>query len=45
MSDRRPYKPALEAEQALHVMLNDMPGKLDGQLLSLFRQMLLDSGR
>lgn len=45
MSDRRPYKPALEAEQALHVMLNDMQGKLDGQLLSLFREMLLDSGR
>ena len=45
LSDRRPYKPALEAEQALHVMLHDMPGRLDMQLLSLFREMLLDSGR
>jgi HD-GYP domain-containing protein (c-di-GMP phosphodiesterase class II) len=45
LSDRRPYKPALEAEQALHVMTEQMPGKLDMQLLSLFREMLLDSGR
>ncbi|ARJ67763.1 hypothetical protein WV31_19925 [Magnetospirillum sp. ME-1] len=45
LSDRRPYKPAQTAEQALQIMLDDMPGKLDVQLLSLFREMLLDSGR
>lgn len=45
LSDRRPYKPALEAEPALSVMTDQMPGKLDQQLLSMFREMLLDSGR
>jgi HD-GYP domain-containing protein (c-di-GMP phosphodiesterase class II) len=45
LSDRRPYKPALEAEQALQVMTEQMPGKLDLQLLAMFREMLLDSGR
>lgn len=45
LSDRRPYKQAMEAEQALHVMTEEMPGKLDQQLLGLFREMLLDSGR
>lgn len=45
LSDRRPYKPAMDAEHALQVMLDDMPGKLDQQLLGLFREMLLDSGR
>jgi HD-GYP domain-containing protein (c-di-GMP phosphodiesterase class II) len=45
LSDRRPYKPALEAEQALHVMIDDMTGRLDLQLLTLFRDMLMDSGR
>jgi len=45
LSDRRPYKTAMAAEQALHVMINDMTGRLDQQLLLLFREMLLDSGR
>jgi HD-GYP domain-containing protein (c-di-GMP phosphodiesterase class II) len=45
LSDRRPYKQAMEAEQALHIMTEDMTGKLDQQLLGLFREMLLDSGR
>lgn len=45
LSDRRPYKPAMDAETALQVMTDDMTGKLDQQLLGLFREMLLDSGR
>ncbi|MGE5505098.1 MAG: HD domain-containing phosphohydrolase [Actinomycetota bacterium] len=43
LSDRRVYRPAMDAEDALHVMTEEMPGKLDMQLLSLFRDMLLDA--
>lgn len=45
LSDRRPYKSALDSEHALNIMIETMTSKLDQQLLSLFREMLLDSGR
>lgn len=42
MTDRRPYRPALSAEDALKAMM-DMTGKIDTGLLLLFRDMLSDS--
>lgn len=42
MTDRRPYRPALSAEEALKAMM-DMAGKIDTGLLLLFREILLDS--
>ncbi|RAU20378.1 two-component system response regulator [Paramagnetospirillum kuznetsovii] len=45
LSDRRPYKSALDSENALQVMTNSMTAALDQQLLALFREMLLDTGR
>jgi len=45
LTDRRIYKPPMEAELALKIMTEEMATKLDQQLLLLFRAMLLDSGR
>jgi HD-GYP domain-containing protein (c-di-GMP phosphodiesterase class II) len=45
LSDRRPYKSALDSEHALNIMIETMTSQPDQQLLSLFREMLLDSGR
>jgi HD-GYP domain-containing protein (c-di-GMP phosphodiesterase class II) len=45
LTDRRPYKPRMEAEVALNLMVNEMASHLDIRLLGLFRQMLLDAGR
>lgn len=43
LTDRRAYKPEMPAEQAFHIMLNEMGGQLDHELLSKFRQVLLDA--
>jgi putative nucleotidyltransferase with HDIG domain len=45
LTDRRSYKPPIEAETALNIMLEQMATHLDIKLLSLFRQMLLDAAR
>lgn len=42
MTDRRPYRPAFSAEEALKTMM-DMAGRIDTGLLLLFREVLLDS--
>jgi HD-GYP domain-containing protein (c-di-GMP phosphodiesterase class II) len=42
MTDRRPYRIALSAEDALNAMMG-MTGKIDTGLLLLFREVLLDS--
>jgi HD-GYP domain-containing protein (c-di-GMP phosphodiesterase class II) len=43
LTDRRPYKPPMEAETALNLMADEMASHLDIKLLGLFRQMLLDA--
>jgi len=43
LTDRRVYKPAMDAETALSLMVNQMSAHLDITLLVLFRQMLLDA--
>jgi putative nucleotidyltransferase with HDIG domain len=43
LTDRRAYKPAMEAETALQFMVEEMTSHLDVKLLGLFRQMLLDA--
>ncbi len=43
LTDRRAYKDPMSPETALAVMA-DMSGKLDQQLLSMFREVFLDSG-
>ena len=43
LTDRRVYKPPMEAETALNLMVEQMASELDIKLLSLFRQMLLDA--
>jgi HD-GYP domain-containing protein (c-di-GMP phosphodiesterase class II) len=43
LTDRRVYKPPMEAETALNLMVERMASELDIKLLSLFRQMLLDA--
>jgi putative nucleotidyltransferase with HDIG domain len=45
LTDRRPYKASMEAEQALTIMIDEMGSRLDMTLLRLFRQMLLDATR
>jgi HD-GYP domain-containing protein (c-di-GMP phosphodiesterase class II) len=45
LTDRRVYKPLMEAEAALNLMVNEMGSHLDLKLLGLFRQMLLDATR
>ena len=45
LTDRRIYKPPMDAEHALAIMTGEMATKLDQQLLSLFRSMLMDTGR
>ncbi len=44
LSEKRTYRPPLDAEQALRVMTVDMAAKLDQKMLGLFREMLLDAG-
>jgi HD-GYP domain-containing protein (c-di-GMP phosphodiesterase class II) len=43
LTDRRVYKPEMDAEAALKLMADDMTSHLDVKLLGLFRQMLLDA--
>ena len=43
LTDRRVYKPPIEAEAALKLMVDEMASQLDIKLLGLFRQMLLDA--
>ena len=43
LTDRRVYKPPIEAEAALKFMVDEMDSQLDPKLLGLFRQMLLDT--
>jgi putative nucleotidyltransferase with HDIG domain len=43
LTDRRVYKPAIDPETALTIMVNEMASQLDIKLLGLFRQMLLDA--
>jgi HD-GYP domain-containing protein (c-di-GMP phosphodiesterase class II) len=45
LTDRRVYKPSLDPEAALNIMVDDMASQLDLKLLGLFRQMLLDATR
>lgn len=45
LTDRRVYKPAMEAEKALTLMTEQMGQHLDQHLLRLFRTMLLDAVR
>jgi putative nucleotidyltransferase with HDIG domain len=45
LTDRRSYKPPIEADTALDIMLGQMASHLDIKLLRLFRQMLLDATR
>ena len=45
LTDRRSYKPPIEAEIALDIMVDRMDRHLDVKLLKLFRQMLLDATR
>jgi HD-GYP domain-containing protein (c-di-GMP phosphodiesterase class II) len=45
LTDRRAYKPPMEAEIALNFMVDEMGSHLDLKLLGLFRQMLLDAAR
>jgi HD-GYP domain-containing protein (c-di-GMP phosphodiesterase class II) len=44
MTDRRPYRRPMPAEEALRRMTTDMAGQLDLGMLKLFREMLLDAG-
>jgi putative nucleotidyltransferase with HDIG domain len=43
LTDRRVYKPLMEAETALNLMVDEMGSHLDIKLLGMFRQMLLDA--
>lgn len=45
LTDRRVYKPMMEAETALNIMSGEMGSHLDVKLLGLFRAMLLDATR
>ena len=45
LTDRRCYKPPIEPETALNIMVGEMSSHLDTKLLGLFRQMLLDATR
>jgi putative nucleotidyltransferase with HDIG domain len=45
LTDRRSYKPPIEPETALDIMVERMASHLDIKLLTLFRQMLLDATR
>ncbi len=45
LTDRRVYKPPMDAETALKIMVDEMGSHLDMTLLGLFRQMLLDGAR
>jgi HD-GYP domain-containing protein (c-di-GMP phosphodiesterase class II) len=44
LTDRRTYKPAMPAEQALRIMTGEMAAGLDASFLRIFRQFVLDSG-
>ncbi len=45
MTDRRPYKPEMTAEQAFRLIVDTMGRQLDMHLLALFREVLLDAVR
>jgi putative nucleotidyltransferase with HDIG domain len=42
LTDRRIYKPPMEAEKAFDIMLNQMTGHLDQKYVNMFREILLD---
>jgi HD-GYP domain-containing protein (c-di-GMP phosphodiesterase class II) len=42
LTDRRVYKPAMRAEEALNLMTQQMTSHLDMSLLGVFRQIMLD---
>ena len=43
MTERRAYRPSMSAERALTIMTEERKPQFDQKLLSLFREMLLDS--
>jgi putative nucleotidyltransferase with HDIG domain len=43
LTDRRVYKPPMEAEKALHIMTHDMGHHLDQHFVAMFREMLMDA--
>ncbi len=43
LTDRRVYKPAIDAAKALRIMTEEMAGHLDQHFLKLFQAMLLDA--
>ena len=43
LTDRRPYKGAMDPESALNLMLETMSHQLDTRLLTIFRQAMLDA--
>ncbi|HLN24124.1 MAG TPA: HD domain-containing phosphohydrolase [Patescibacteria group bacterium] len=43
LTDRRIYKPPMDAELALKIMVDEMVGHLDQKLVKLFKEMLLDA--
>jgi putative nucleotidyltransferase with HDIG domain len=45
LTDRRVYKPPMDAEAALALMVGDMGSRLDMRLLGMFREMLLEATR
>lgn len=45
LTDRRCYKPPMEPEEALGLMTGPMKDELDQHLLSMFREMLLDTAK
>jgi HD-GYP domain-containing protein (c-di-GMP phosphodiesterase class II) len=45
LTDRRVYKPPMDAEVALGIMVDEMGSRLDMRLLAMFREMLLEATR
>ncbi len=45
LTDRRVYRPPMDPEKALQLMIDEMTTHLDMTLLGLFREMLLDAAR
>lgn len=43
LTDRRVYKPPMEAEKALSIMTHDMGHHLDQHFVAMFREMLMDA--
>ncbi|MEI8394659.1 MAG: HD domain-containing phosphohydrolase [Rhodospirillaceae bacterium] len=45
LTDRRPYKPPMTAENALTIMTGDMINHLDQPMVRMFRELMLDTER